>query len=100
MRRNDIESVTTTVIEGGALVVEDQPTTSFALLAGVAAQSFSDVDSAIDAILRTAREVFGLSTALVVNTENGEWRAERVSEDADRGWNLRPGDILPFDDTY
>ena len=66
-------------------------------LSSVAARSFADPNEAIAAILGLARDLLGLSTALVVRAEGETWRAVHVD---DATFGFAPGDTLPLEDTF
>ena len=61
------------------------------------APAIASSDEAIATLLRLVRRQLGLSTALVVETRDGVWRATHVDDDA---FGLAPGAELPLRDTY
>ena len=66
-------------------------------LAAMAGRPLAKPEEAIAAILGLARDLLGLSTALVVRAEGDVWRAVHVD---DAAFGLAPGDSLPLEDTF
>ena len=63
----------------------------------LAGRPFSGPEEAVAAILGLARDLLGLSTALVVRAEGETWRAVHVD---DATFGFAPGDTLPLEDTF
>jgi len=59
--------------------------------------AYASPDEAVAAVLRLVRRLFGLSTALVVETRGGTWRVAHVD---DAAFGLHRGSELPLRDTY
>ena len=70
---------------------------SLARLSALAARGFADPDEAIAAILDLARDLLGLTTAVVAQSDGDVWRALHV---ADAAFGLVPGATLPLADTF
>jgi len=70
---------------------------ALACVAAFAARGFAAPAEAVAAILGLTRDLLGVSTALVVRVEGGEWLASHVDDDA---FGLAPGAVLPLSDTF
>ena len=70
---------------------------SLAALAPLAARGFGSGDELAGAVLDLARDLLGLDTTLLVRIEGDRWTAVQARG---QGFGVRPGDVLPLEDTF